>query len=255
VRLARKLATQGVTSIRFDLSGIGDSEARKDSLTFEQSAKLEVREAMDYVQTTKGIDQFILIGLCSGADMGFYVSQDDERVVGLAQLDAFAYRTLGYYVHHYAPRMLRLSVWTNAIKLRLGMKAKGAMQTVEPGADYARPEYRRRFPPKDVVAAGLGTLNARKVSLLFLFSNGQPQHFNHRRQYERSFSSINFGSRIQVEYYPDADHLFSGLQHQQLVDETITSWVTKVARAHPAAAQRPNAATAPRRERSPATVA
>jgi hypothetical protein len=209
---------------------------------------------MDYLQTTKGIEQFILIGLCSGADMGFYVSQEDKQVVGLAQLDAFAYRTPGYYVHHYAPRLLRLSVWTNFIKLRLGLKAKGAMQAVEPGADYARPEYRRRFPPKETVEAGLRTLTGRGVSLLFLFSNGQPQHFNHRKQYEQSFRSVDFGSRLQVEYYPTADHLFSGLQHQQLVDETITSWVNRVAGKRPATAPRPHAPP-PRRVHSPATVA
>lgn len=236
VRLARRLADAGFSSLRFDLSGIGDSEARKDSLTFEQSAALEVQEVMDYLTTTKGVREFILVGLCSGADMGFNVSQADHRVIGLVQLDAYAYRTPGYYLRYYAPRLLSVQVWTNFLKRKLGL-ISGYTRGPEPGADYVRPEYRRRFPPQEQVAAGLRTLTQRGVDLLYMFSGGQPNHYNHRGQYERSFRGIDFGGRIQVEYHGDADHLFSGMQHQRLVDDVITAWVERIGKR--AAAIRP----------------
>ncbi len=228
VRLARQLAKHGITSIRFDLSGIGDSEARKDSLTFEQSAQVEVQEAMDYLTVAKRINEFVLIGLCSGADMGFMVSQGDARVVGLVQLDAYAYRNTGYYIRHYAPKMLRLGIWTNFIRRKLGFGAQLNGKGPEPGADYVRLEYRRKFPPKETVEAGLRTLAERGVDLLFLFSGGQGDHYNHRSQYESTFASVNFGGRIQVEYYPTADHLFSALEHQRQVDQAIVTWASKV---------------------------
>lgn len=234
VRLARRLADAGFSSLRFDLSGIGDSEARKDSLTFEQSAALEVQEVMDYLTTTKGVREFILIGLCSGADMGFNVSQADKRVIGLVQLDAYAYRTPGYYLRYYAPRLLSVQVWTSFIKRKLGLTS-GYSKGPEPGADYVRPEYRRRFPPQTQVAAGLRTLTQRGVDLLYLFSGGQPDHYNHRGQYVRSFRDVDFGGRIQVEYYGDADHLFSGMEHQRLVDDVITAWVERLGRRRGAA--------------------
>lgn len=228
VRLARRLAEAGFTSLRFDLSGIGDSEARKDSLTFEQSAVLEVQEAMSYLTTTKGVRDFILIGLCSGADMAFNVSQVDARVVGVVQLDAYVYRTFGYYVHHYAPRLLSVRVWKNWV-MRLIGRSSGYTKGPEPGTDYVRPEYRRRFPPRHVVESGLRTLNDRGVDLLFLFSGGQPDHYNHRRQHARCFRAIDFQGRFQEEYYRDADHLFSGLHHQEIVDDVITTWVGRFA--------------------------
>jgi len=49
VHAARALAAAGATVLRFDFSGIGDSDSRKDSLSFEDAAALETREAMDYL--------------------------------------------------------------------------------------------------------------------------------------------------------------------------------------------------------------
>jgi pimeloyl-ACP methyl ester carboxylesterase len=241
VRLARRLAEDGFTSLRFDLSGIGDSEARKDSLSFEQSAVLEVREAMDYLQASKGIGEFLLVGLCSGADMGFRVSLEDPRVVGLAQMDAYAYRTSGYYLHHYGPRLLSAEVWKNFLRRKLlgRVPAAPGAKGSEPGEDYVRAEYRRRFPPKAEVEAGLRTLAGRGVDLLFLFSGGQVDHYNHRRQHERAFRSIDFRGWIRVEYYGDADHLFSAFEHQEAVDRVIHEWAGQVAGAGVADVPRP----------------
>ena len=86
VHMARALVKEGMTSLRFDFSGIGDSEPRRDGLTFEQAAVQEIRDAMDLLAHTRGIGRFILAGLCSGADMAFYGAQADERVIAIGQL-------------------------------------------------------------------------------------------------------------------------------------------------------------------------
>nr|MCU0622819.1 alpha/beta hydrolase [Gemmatimonadaceae bacterium] len=127
VHAARALAGAGATVLRFDYSGIGDSDSRKDALSFEDAAVAETREAMDYLTETRGITRFVLLGLCSGADMAHLVARGEPRVVGLAMLDAWAYRTPKYYLKRVAPRLLNPAAWAHSIKVRMpGYQRPGA---------------------------------------------------------------------------------------------------------------------------------
>lgn len=231
VKLARTLAPAGYTVMRFDHSGIGDSDARRETLPFEKSAVLDVQEAMDYLTATRGAREFVLMGLCSGADMAFKVAGADARVVGMMQLDAYAYRTAGYWLRHYGQRVLKLSVW----KHWLGRKLAAAVRRSDthgaaparPDADAVTPEYRRVFPPRDVVAAELRTLLQRGVRFFNVFSGGQSEHFNYVGQHRAAFRSVDFRDQVRVEYLPDADHLFTGLGHQQFVVGAAAEWMRR----------------------------
>lgn len=246
VSAARALAAQGFTVMRFDHAGIGDSEVRREAMPFEQGAILDTRDAMGHLSSTKGVQKFVLMGLCSGADMSFRVAGQDPRVAGLVQLDAWAYRTLGYYVRHYGKRARDLSAWTNFVRRKVRGVVGGATPAGEErGADTVGAEYRRRFPPREDVARDLRALLDRGVQMLYLFSGGQEEHYNHREQYRASFRDVDFRDQVRVEHLPDADHLFSGLEHQRFVIQTMTEWMT----AHWNAGVRPGApALAPSRQ-------
>lgn len=82
VTLARQLASRGFPSVRFDLSGIGDSQHRRDGLPADESAVLETRQVMDAVEQATGRGSFVLAGLCSGAVTAFHTAVGDARVVG-----------------------------------------------------------------------------------------------------------------------------------------------------------------------------
>jgi serine aminopeptidase S33 family len=230
VKLARTLAPAGYTVMRFDHSGIGDSDARRESLPFEKSAVLDVQEAMDYLTTTRGAREFVLMGLCSGADMSFKVALADSRIVGMMQLDAWAYRTVGYWVHNYGKRVLSVTAWKRWLRRKIariiGRSDTAGAAPTRPDADAATPEYRRVFPPREVVAADLRALLQRGVRFFNIFSGGQEEHYNHRGQYRASFRSVDFRDQLRVEYLPDADHLFTGLDHQQFVVGAAAEWMT-----------------------------
>lgn len=223
VHAARALAGAGATVLRFDYSGIGDSDSRKDSLSFEEAAVQETREAMDYLATTRGVSRFVLLGLCSGADMAHLVARSEPRVAGLAMLDAWAYRTPKYYLRRVAPKLLSPSAWAHSIKVRLPGGDTGPKMLVDSEDVKAEvPRYVRVFPPRDQIERDLHDFMRRGVELWFAFSASAD--FNYATQYQDAFSSVDFGDRLTVEYLPDANHIFTGLAHQQHLFESVVRW-------------------------------
>ncbi len=224
VEIARALAERGFSSLRFDFSGVGDSEPRRDALPFEESAVVEAREAMDYMADVTGARTFVLLGLCSGADMAYYTALEDERVVGLAQLDAFVYRTRRWYVKCYGPKLLDLGAWVNAVRCRVQPLLGKVTGAEEDGVSevFVAPEYRRVFPPKETIETGMRRLADRGMEFFFTFT-GDEQNILYRDQYEEAMD-VEFGDRIEVRYMPESDHTFTGLVHQRSVVRDITAW-------------------------------
>ena len=229
VQIARRLASQGYSSLRFDFSGLGDSEARRDSLSFEQSAPRETSDAIDYLAKTYGAQQAVLVGLCSGADVGHLTALADQRVVGLGLLDAWAYRTPAYFLHYYGSRLIRpanyarwVRVRWNRIKDRLSRASKD-----DPGLHpevYEMPEYLRVFPPREKVAGELRSFMERGVELNLIFSGGL-EEYNHQGQYRSSFADVDFGNRLRETHVRGATHVFSAVHHQEFVVQEISTWV------------------------------
>lgn len=234
VHMARALVKEGMTSLRFDFSGIGDSEPRRDGLTFEEAAVQEIRDAMDLLVHTRGIGRFILAGLCSGADMAFYGAQADERVIAIGQLDPFVYRTRYFYLMRYGPRLTKPTSWFNLIAGRnvIGRRLRGRTNVTShdaPTPDMIPTPYWRAFPPRDEVAAGLRSLVARRVHMLGIFSNGQPEHYNYAGQYRRAFADVAFGDLLTEVFLADADHIFTGPAQQSRMVEIFRTWAVGVA--------------------------
>ena len=232
VRIARRLAEHGIASLRFDFSGLGDSEQRKDTLRFEESAIVETREAMDWLAQTRGTKEFVLAGLCSGADMAHETARVDERVVALGMLDGWAYRTPRSIVLHYAKRGIDPAAWTARARILLGGPRPGAQSLAsQEGADFEIPKYVREYPPHERVREDLARFMGRGLRMLQVFSGGQDYLYNYRDQYADSFRGVAFGDQLQVEYLADADHIFTGLAHQKAVIAMFERWALEVATA------------------------
>src|SRR5260370_12872393 len=174
VRLARRLAADGYLTMRFDLSGIGDSEPRRDTLSFDERAILDVRQAMDHLQRTRGVRRFVLMGLCSGADNSFRTALRDDRVMGAVMIDTFGYRTPGFYLRHYGRRLLRPKAWRR-LALRVAGRVRQRAERVL-GVDRPQPPapppppYAREFPPQAEFVAGVRALVDRGAHLHFVYS-------------------------------------------------------------------------------------
>ena len=93
VGLARQLAKSGVTSVRIDLSGKGDSERRKGS-DYHTSVICDLKETMDQVEEITGISRFVIFGICTGAENAYQIAFADDRVTGIIPVDGYCYPTL-----------------------------------------------------------------------------------------------------------------------------------------------------------------
>ncbi|WWT75605.1 hypothetical protein V8H18_04740 [Lautropia mirabilis] len=90
VELARTAAVQGLTAIRFDLPGLGDSGFTNSRLSHEEQTRAAIEDAMALLAGTPfAPDRFLIAGLCSGADAGFQMAQNDPRIVGLFMMEPY----------------------------------------------------------------------------------------------------------------------------------------------------------------------
>lgn len=218
VNLARRLAADGITSLRMDFSGIGDSRPVPGGPSFPDSAVADVRTAMDWLGTEAGFNRFVLFGLCSGADSALAAGVDDPRVEGLVLLDPPAYVT----------------VWSRLRKIRNKLGSVGSAREVAASAArlvrrYVHPPSPNDFvgardmPPAPVFRAQLRALVDRGVSILAVFSGDLDDHFNDEDQLFELFPE--FRGRIDCVYFPRANHVFSLIDMQAALTRAVTAWM------------------------------
>jgi pimeloyl-ACP methyl ester carboxylesterase len=91
VDMARELARSGIASLRFDLAGIGDSEASWDGPPHLYSALSEdMRAAIDWLHA-RGIHDLTVFGTCSGAYQAFHAAISDRRITRIALVNQLCF--------------------------------------------------------------------------------------------------------------------------------------------------------------------
>jgi pimeloyl-ACP methyl ester carboxylesterase len=90
VLMARRLAAQGIASLRMDLGGIGDSMRRDDSLTLDMVyARYSVADARAGVDclAAQGHSKTVMFGVCTGAYVSIHTALAHPGVIGCALIN------------------------------------------------------------------------------------------------------------------------------------------------------------------------
>lgn len=225
VKLARLLAQHGISSLRVDLSGQGDSQAAIGHLHYEQQAKADLRAAMDEVTATTGITRFVIAGICSGAVTGFAVARKDSRVVGLWMLDGHAYKTWRSTLWRIA-RQLRYqcaaTVQTWLQRLLEKMHPKPPVESA-PAIDYGV-----RSPSRAEFAQAMQNLVDRGVHVYLVYTLDKLWSYSYGRQFRDTFKGRPFVQDVICEHRPDMDHTITKLSAQREVIEQIATWACRI---------------------------
>ncbi|MBS2032789.1 MAG: alpha/beta hydrolase [Deltaproteobacteria bacterium] len=217
VELARALAAREHAMLRFDHAGLGDSAPRTESGDELMRAVLDVRDAMACLER-RGHHRFVVLGFCSGVDAMHAIARDDTRVVGAAFLDGYAYPTARHALHRLR-RLARGEVWRGAIVRRLNrMRGEAEVSDL----------YSRSYPSRETCEHDLNQMASRGARLLFAFTGGAQQSFNHLGQLGEMFPSLRERVGVDELFLPECDHLFGRVDDRERIVAALAGWVARI---------------------------
>jgi len=223
VDLAREAARLGFVAFRFDASGMGDSEVRRESVSDTEREDKDVQDALDVVTRRTGKQRFVIVGFCSSVDACHRVSVKDERVVGVVHVEGYSYATDSYR-RRLPLKVLSRERWRRRLaQQREKLLAKLRGQRAEAPAEAV---FKRDYPTWDKFRADLATLTGRGVSMHLAYV-GSDTTFNHAGQFFEMYGSPALKQDlIDVAYYPKADHTFFDVTERTALLGNLTAWLT-----------------------------
>jgi pimeloyl-ACP methyl ester carboxylesterase len=227
VTLSRMLAAGGRTVGRFDQSGLGDSSPRGDHLPPLAAGLADIKEVLDALENSHQVSRFILIGLCSGADQSVIYGHADPRVVGLVIMDPTIPPTPRYYLHYIWRRVRHLQNWISFITGRSGLvriAAAHLQNRMRPRENsQALSLQNLQFSP--YLAQCYAATAARGIKLLAELTALSPRHA-YQQQIVDAFPEVSARGSLQLQYFPDIDHLFSAPADRARLFLVIDSWLS-----------------------------
>jgi pimeloyl-ACP methyl ester carboxylesterase len=244
VDLARRLAGEGLTSCRFDISGIGDS-----SLGVADSSVLDVgvrdtRAVMDHIERSKGIHRYVLAGVCSGADIALEAARADRRVAGVILINGsllpedvmhglYAAAQRQTTMRYYRKNLFNPGSWWRLLTGK--SRALGNLPKL------LTPSAKRSGVAKDkaedpVVLSGWQEVIQRGVAILLIYSEGSTALDLFTLCLDRHLRQWIDAGRIDLQLASDTDHVFTPLAAQQELIDHIAHWLRRHGDAGPAQA-------------------
>lgn len=208
-QLARALAVENIATLRFDLSGLGDS-LPDGAATLRDRTRDEICAAIDTAAARFSAAELMLGGICSGAEDALRYATDDVRVRRLVLVDPFAYRTAGWAWRHLAHRLLRRA-----------LRALGVWSPVSTTARANLVLY--RYMERNESDRILRTLVDRGDAMHFIYTAGLRESFNHPAQLWKMFPDLPLARVATVDF---ASHL----EHTQLLQEDRDTLIALISR-------------------------
>lgn len=227
VKLARELTRNGIPCLRFDLSGQGDSRVPAQAQSFERQAVADLQAAMDHMERLCNVRQFVIAGICSGAQNGLATAQVDQRVIGLWMQDGYMYPTrktrwVRYRLQLSSRFLSTLRSWTVSLLRKLGSAFGRNRRGTRDEPD--RVDYGHRAPSREEYARIMDTLTQRGVQMYLTYTGSMLWWFNYPEQLSEAFKGHVFVDAVRCEFLPHIDHTATLLSSQRHLITSIRDW-------------------------------
>jgi pimeloyl-ACP methyl ester carboxylesterase len=233
VRIARRLALLGFRAFRFDLSGVGDSPRRRDSVPFDDSSIREVRQAMDELTTAGTVGRFVLMGICSGANVAFHTACRDGRVIGIAAvngtfLDAGETQRLSQRVkdrvqtRYYLASLTDYRKWMRILRGRTDLRGAVRLMMRRCSAVWAARDRSCQHPAR--VLGAWKRLADRGVDSLLVYSEGSAALDAFSLTLRAPLVDVGDSGQAQLQVIDNADHVFTLLESQERLLRALETW-------------------------------
>lgn len=245
VKLARALANSGFAVLRFDFSGIGDSGVRHDHLPFEKSSIREAQDAMDLLKRIRGIEHFILLGGCSGAQIALRTACCDLRVVGAILMNlpltddneshADPERTIRSAAHHYWNfAIFDLKSWRKLLTGRANYR--NLIQVLRARLKSKFNSDRQVAPEAIQFREQLRQLASRDIRIMFACAQDDLSANELKKAGGDELKRLLALGKMTLKVIPRSDHTFSSVYDQERLVQAILDRLlsTRPARIKPA---------------------
>ena len=192
---------------------------------------MDVREAIHALASNTGLNQFVLFGYCSGAYQGFPIALAEERITGLLMFDAFLYQTWKSRLNRYIMRVRQHGL-VNSVGGFARREIAAMWNRIFPeksaagkGIPGVGDEYFAYLPTKSAFAADIQKLLLRDVKVGLIFAGGAFEYYNYADQFQDAFPNLKIGNHLTQQFFPDMDHLVTGLAAQAELMEAIERWM------------------------------
>lgn len=247
ILLARMLAKNGVSVMRFDYRGMGDSEGEIHSF---ENIDDDIKAAIDaFYISCPSLSGVIIWGLCDAASAALFYAYQDERIIGLVLLNPWVFTEQGsakvYLKHYYLNRLLTLSFWKKIITLRFNYKNSifsmlgfvGKMAKKSESKQILQPIENRLLEKKNIVNKNFSlpermceSLERFSHPVLLILSGNDLTAEEFKETVSSNLKWQKLLKQDQVTRFDidDADHTFSSVQWRDQVAIITFEWVKKL---------------------------
>ena len=227
VEMAREMAKLGFCSFRFDLSGIGDSDRSRDNITYDEQIPADIGDALALIEEKTGITSFVLMGICTGADNAHKYALKNSKVTGAIFLDGYAYKTPGYYLRYYGPRIMNPIRVARRLSRFIFCDSKIARPSSEVNEiqEKEKDGYFWDVPPKDKTIEELKQLVDRNVLQLHIYTSDWGWCFNHLSQFDSMYKEVDFKNLATCVYFGRSDHIYTLIDDRLELIDKVTGWL------------------------------